>query len=84
MIEILNQVCLEKGISIEQLLGKQRKSQFVNARKQCARSLRALNLSFPQIGKLMNRDHSSIIHYINPVPSHRPKRGSMDLNREKS
>lgn len=77
-------VCAQSNITPEELLGHKRHKEIVNARKKCAKLLRGLNFSYPKIAKIMNRDHSSIIHYIKPTPSHTPKRGFVEIGDLKS
>lgn len=81
---IITNVCAQSNITPAELFSHQRDKRLVTARKQCARMLRGLNLSFPKIAEIMNRDHSSIIHYIKPTPSHMPKRGFIEVMDGKS
>lgn len=81
---IITTVCAQSNITPAELLSHQRDKRLVTARKQCARALRSINLSFPKIAKIMNRDHSSIVHYIKPTPSHMPKRGFIEVVDAKS
>lgn len=63
--EIIDGVCDKWGITRNDLLGRERINVFVIARKEAARELRGLGLSYPSIGRILgNRDHSSIIHYF--------------------
>ncbi len=78
MNNILTSVCENHNITLNELLSPRRNRKFVLARKECARILRENGLSYPKIGKIMNRDHSSIVHLIKPTPSHKPKRGYVE------
>lgn len=50
-----------------EIRSRRRDSFLVEARVIIARALREKGLSFPQIGMIMNRDHSSIQYLINPT-----------------
>lgn len=61
---IIQETCFEFGITEELLKGQQRKRSLVDARQKCAKRLQETGMSYPQIGKLMNRDHTSIMHLV--------------------
>jgi len=47
----------------EEITGRSRKMMLVDARWVCAKALRAKGrLSFPQIARILNRDHTTIVH----------------------
>jgi chromosomal replication initiation ATPase DnaA len=53
------------GFTKEELLDKKRKSKMVDARTFIAYYLRARGLGVVEIGQLLNRDHSTVIHLLN-------------------
>lgn len=71
---ILNITCAVYGVSEELLLSASRKPRLVNARRQIVRIARTYRgLSYMEIGRRLNRDHSTIIHAFisankNPEP----------------
>lgn len=52
-------------VSYDDILSKSRKARFVKARRELCFILRTyLHLSYPQIGEIINRDHTTIIHAV--------------------
>ena len=62
--EIIEKVCNFWGITEEELFGKERTNLYVKARREVSRELRKLGLSYPSIGKILKKDHTTIIHYL--------------------
>jgi len=61
----LAKICQQHQISRDELLGTHRGKRFVAARRDAARMLRdGFGLSYPQIGDIMNRDHSTILNLM--------------------
>lgn len=61
---ILDDVTAEYGVSLRQLQGKCRKRHLVVARRVVALRARDKGCSYPQIGRALNRDHTTILHHI--------------------
>lgn len=49
------------GITIDELLGPGREQHVAAARKEAMQDSRRLGLSYPVIGKLFNRDHTTVM-----------------------
>ena len=65
---IIEATAAKHSITVEQLLGPRRQQTYVAARRECAERLRnELEMSYPKIGKVMNRDHTSILHLLKKV-----------------
>lgn len=63
--KVIEENCKLYGISYEELTGKSRTDELVKIRSKIAVILRKnFDLSFPQIGELLNRDHTTIIHLL--------------------
>lgn len=62
--ETIARVCVEYGVSREDLESPNREFYVVEARAEAAIRLRQLGLTFPKIGTLLNRDHTTIIHLV--------------------
>lgn len=62
--DIVQRVADLFGISIEQIKGRQRDYEFILARHLAAYLLRKEGLTLQAIGKKLNRNHSSIILYL--------------------
>lgn len=62
---IIAEECRRFGIGLDELRGRVSNQQLVRIRKIIAQRLRAeTNLSLPQIGRKLNRDHTTIMHYL--------------------
>lgn len=57
-------VAKQFDIDPEFILGITRKKPYPKARRIIAKELRSFGYSFPQIGRAMNRDHTSIIYMV--------------------
>lgn len=57
-------VCREYGITPRELLGKNRQRHLVDARSALARKLKARGQGPVAIGRLLNRDHSTVINLL--------------------
>ncbi|WP_420433069.1 helix-turn-helix domain-containing protein [Hyphobacterium sp.] len=68
--EILEEVAARHGVTVRQLTGQQRQKSIVMARRDAIRCLASEPTpagryrSLPQIGRLMNRDHTTIVHHV--------------------
>lgn len=61
---IVKSVADRHGLSIEDIMGIRKHSHVVQARRECMVALRGEGLSCPQIGRLLNRDSSTIVHNL--------------------
>ena len=66
--KIIQAVCEKWGITEEELVGSSRINLFVLARKEVSIELKSLGLSYPSIGRILKKDHTSIIHYLKNKP----------------
>lgn len=62
--EFIASQAAKEGYTLEQILSHDRDKELVVVRHGIARALRDRGLSFAQIGRIMNRDHSSIIYAV--------------------
>lgn len=68
--EIMEQVCARNGMRLPDLLGQSRMKTFAHARFEAAAQIHAqikigcAPPSLPQIGRWMNRDHTSILNAL--------------------
>jgi chromosomal replication initiator protein len=51
----------------EDILGPSRYKKIVDARHECIALFRSRGLSTPAIGRIMQRDHSSIVHALQRI-----------------
>jgi chromosomal replication initiation ATPase DnaA len=66
--EIQRQVCLEFGITKDELLGPSRKAQNVEARHTGMYLAKAIpGATFPKIGRAFRRDHTTVIYAVRKI-----------------
>lgn len=63
--EVLRAAAEYGGIELDDLLGPRRYKSLIKARRVAAIALRILDYSYPQIGMMLGRDHTSIINLVN-------------------
>lgn len=64
---VLKKYCELLKVDKELLLSHRRETKLVNARKLISVRLREDGWSFPQIAKLLNRHHTSIMYYTGDI-----------------
>ena len=52
------------GYTVDDILGKRRLKALVSVRRQCVNMLHEKGYSTTEIGRIMNRDHSTICHAL--------------------
>lgn len=62
--EVLEPVILKYKISYKELSGPSRVAKLHQPRRHCFAVLRDAGFSTPQIGRLFNRDHSTVVHAL--------------------
>lgn len=70
---LLSVVASEYGLTPQEMKGPSRLPEFVEARALVADVLRHRNWSYPRIGRLLQRDHSTIINLIEKMPIYRAR-----------
>lgn len=60
----IEQTCSHHGITREELTGSSQSHTYVSVRRKIAEELTRRGWSTPRIGKLLNRDHSSIVYML--------------------
>ena len=60
--DILADVARRHHMTAATLLGPSRARGVAAARKEAYRALRATGMSYPEIGRVMHRDHTSVMH----------------------
>ena len=61
----IDAIAQEHGYTVEDILGKSRLKHLVAVRRLCIVMLRKRAYSTTEIGRLLNRDHSTIVHALN-------------------
>lgn len=57
-------ICFAARVPWEVFIGKSRSEYLTKLRERIAWELRQRNLSFPQIGLVINREHTSVLHSV--------------------
>ena len=57
----IGEIAYKYGYTAEDILGKSRYKRLVMVRRECVGMLRAKGYSTTEIGRIMNRDHSTIV-----------------------
>lgn len=63
-LRIVRIVADSHGVSMSDILGSRKHAHVVAARRECMAMLRGEGLSCPQIGRILNRDSSTIVHNL--------------------
>lgn len=59
-LEIFLSICRAQAYNPDQVICKLRNAKFAKQRRHVAQQLRAHGLSYPEIGRVMNRDHTTV------------------------
>ncbi len=65
----INAIAEEHGYTVEDVLGPSRSKKLVAVRRLCILMFRERGHSTPEIGRLLNRCHTTILHALNKVQS---------------
>lgn len=63
--DIVQAVARTYGYTVAAIKGDRRHATLIKARKACALALRESGCSYPEIGAILDRDHSSVMQLIN-------------------
>lgn len=65
---IIQTVALEYQVSVSEIVGKRRTGHIVSARHEAIRRVaRETGWSLPRIGKVFNRDYTTVLHALDPA-----------------
>ena len=65
----INEIAQEHGYTVEDILGPSRLKRLVAVRRLCILMFRDRGFSTLEIGRIMNRCHTTIVHALNKVQS---------------
>ena len=82
---LLVDVCRSRCIAVDDLVGRSRARVLIDARREFVkRARRELNMSYPVIGRAMNRDHTTALYlYKSESPPLKPKDGCLTRSEKK-
>ncbi len=71
----LEQIAGMAGFTMDEVRGPHRGRDIVDVRRAIVAFLRSLDpsVSWPEIGRILNRDHTTAMHLLRPTASHRPR-----------
>lgn len=67
VLEIVSETERVTGVSRAEILGKKRHRNIVKARWLAMQRARDIGLSYPEIGRVFDRDHTSVMHGVKSV-----------------
>lgn len=70
--QVVDYCALRLGVTRERLLGPDRVGSLVKARRKAAFALREMGLSYPEIGHVIRRDHSTVQYLLKGKPRAQP------------
>lgn len=62
--ELLTKLAARESMTVDELRRDDRRQEIVDARARVATSLRMSGLSYIRIGRLLHRDHSTVINLV--------------------
>ena len=64
-VEVVCKVAAEHGVALSDLRGPGRRGRLAEARRRAAAAARArTDVSLPQLGRILNRDHSTVLSLV--------------------
>lgn len=63
--EIILDVIHRRGVTRDELMSRSRRAAFVDARVEIAQRLAEIGFSYSRIGKILDRDHSTVCFWLN-------------------
>jgi hypothetical protein len=70
--EVLREICAQERLKVADVIGPRKYDHLVEVRLKVARRLREHGWSTPRIGKLLRRDHSTIVSMLNGGKHRKP------------
>jgi len=67
IISDVQNIADDHGVTVEDIFGKRRHAPIARARQEAFTALRWYGFSYPQIGRIFGRDHSTVIHGVRKV-----------------
>lgn len=66
-VAVITRIAEEAGVDLEAVRSPSRKKRIVAIRRQAARAARKeTDASYPEIGQVLDRDHSTVMRYLEP------------------
>ena len=68
---LIEMIAREHGVTMAELMGVSRRQKYCIARREIWRVLRDQGISLPRIGRMFNRDHTTILHGLRRIETTR-------------
>lgn len=65
--ELAAEICTETGLTLADIRGHDRRRYFVRARQLLMFKARQAGISISEIGRFVNRDHTTVLHGVNRI-----------------
>jgi chromosomal replication initiation ATPase DnaA len=75
VLEALERICREHNVLLSAVLSPNKSKRIVQARAACCVHLRSLEMSYPEVGKVMLRDHSAVMGLVKKSRGEQGKEG---------
>lgn len=62
--ELVASMAADAGVTLDDLYGPSRKAHLVELRRRISVRLHEDGVSYPEIGRLLNRHHTTILHHV--------------------
>ena len=76
--EVIADVASLFRITAEDITGGDRHAHFIDARATVAKILHSRDLSYPHIGRILNRDHSTVINLLSKIERYKARNPMID------
>ena len=71
-LSVIRTIAVRHGCTAQEILGPCKLRHLVEARWECIALFRKRGMSTSEIGRLMNRDHTTIIHALQKMSMRKP------------
>ena len=76
--QVIEALATKHNQTVRGVLGRRRTDALVHARAELSAELRSHGLTLPQIGAILNRDHSTVIYHLRLADAHIKERPKVD------
>lgn len=78
---VIKECCTEFGLEERDVFSKRRRQKLVECRQEIYLRIReVLGFSYPEIGRLLDKDHSTVFHGVRMAKKRREVRGEQEVH----
>ena len=63
-LQEIDRIAFWHGVGVRDVIGHDRHKHTASARRDCAHYFRAKGKSYPEIGRILQRDHTTVINLV--------------------